>query len=360
MASSIKPRFAYVGSYTSEERNAKGKGISVYVIDPVTGEWSLVQVLAALNSTFLVLDKTGRFLYSCQGDGTTVNAYSIDDATGRLTALNSQETHGKNGVHILTDPSNAFIVVVSARAVDAYPINEDGSLGPCCSTLEPKGGFGPLKDQTYYLPHQGVFDPSGKFLLIPDKNLDGVHICRFNRQTGAITYNDPPLARARPGAGQRHLDWHPDKPIAYVMDENDNAVTVFSWNSEEGVLTPMQWLPAVPSTFFHPVKGGRDWGSAEIWVAPSGRFVYGSNRGHDSIVIYAADAATGLLSLVDWVPTQGRTPRFFCLSADGTRLFAANLNSHTIVEFAVDGSSGTLSPTGQVVAVESPSCILFR
>ncbi|MDL2210377.1 lactonase family protein [Desulfovibrio sp. OttesenSCG-928-O18] len=358
MTCDAKPRFAYVGSYTSKERKGQGKGISVYGIDPATEKWNLAHVVPADNATFLCFDKTKRFLYSCQADGSLVSAYAVNETTGALTLLNTRAGNGKNGVHILPDPGNKFIIVVSS-VVDVFPRNEDGSLGPCCCTIVPEGGFGPLKEQVVYCPHQGVFDKSGKYLLVPDKFLDGIHILRFDAASGKLAYHDPACVRARPGAGQRHLDWHPEKPFAYVMDENDNTVTTWQWDAAKGSLTPLQWVSSIPGTYFNPVKGGRDYGSGEIWVAPSGRFVYGSNRGHDSIVIYAVDEVSGLLNLVGWESSRGATPRFFCLSADGTRLFAANLNGHNIVMFSVDGNTGKLTPTGQEVAVGSPCCILF-
>lgn len=359
MGNTTKPRHVYVGSYTSENRDGKGTGISIYTVESLTGNWIPFRTVTAENPTFLCYDKTKRFLYSCQGDGSLVSAYAIKDDDGDLSFLGTRLANGINGVHLLPDPTNRFIIVISS-VVDVFPILEDGSLGPANFTLRPEGDFGPLKEQIVYCPHQGVFDPSGRFLLVPDKNLDGIHILRFDPGTGKLEYHDPKCARSRPGAGQRHLDWHPDGRNAYVIDENDNTVTVWEWDGKKGTLTPVQCLPSIPPDYFNLVKGGRDYGSGEIWVAPSGRFVYASNRGHDSIVTYAVDGTSGRLSLVGWTDTQGKTPRFFCLDSDGKRLYVANLNGHTVVKFRLDKDTGKPIFTGWKIEVGSPCCVLFR
>ncbi len=353
-----RPRLAYVGSYTSRDRNARGEGISIYGLEPESGEWSLRETVPAENPTFLCFDATKRYLYSCQADGDCVSAYAIDQATGGLRLLNTQRAGGKNGVHILPDPGNRFIIVVS-KVVDVFPLAPDGSLRPACATLLPEGELGPLKEAVDYCPHQGVFSPDGNYLLVPDKFLDGIHILRFDPESGTLQYHGPKWARARPGAGPRHLAWHPSKPLFYSVDENDNTVTVWSWDAQTGAPTPLQWVSAIPPTYFNKVKGGRYYGSGEIWVSPSGRFVYASNRGHDSIVSYAVDAASGCLNLLGWENSRGKTPRYFCLTPEGTRLYAANLYSDTIAEFRVDGNTGALRHTGRCIPTANPCCILF-
>jgi 6-phosphogluconolactonase len=171
--------------------------------------------------------------------------------------------------------------------------------------------------------------------------------------TGKLVANDPGFARTRPGAGPRHLAFHPNRPWAYVCDELDSTVTAFVWNSERGELKAFQVIPTLPVTFMGKNE------PAEIQVSPSGRFVYVSNRGHNSIVIYSVDPATGMLAPLGWESTLGRTPRFFTIDPAGELLYAANLESDNIVSFRVDQNVGAITPAGQMVETGSPSCIIF-
>jgi 6-phosphogluconolactonase len=349
------PLFAYVGCFTSARRKAEGKGVSVYRIDR-GGGWTLLQTLETVpNPQFIAFDRMRRFLYSVHGDGTEVGAYAIDKPSGRLTFLNKQPTNGNNSTHLTPDPSNRYIVIGNGPGVAVFPINPDGSLAPFTDMVPARGEVGPHRNQREAGPHPHYvsFDPSGRFLLAPDRGLDLVHIYRLDGSTGKLTENDPAFARTRSGAGPRHLAFHPTRPLAYVCDELDSTVTAYAWNSERGELTAFQVIPTLPVAYM----GNNS--PAEIEVAPSGNFVYVSNRGHDSIVTLRVDPATGMLAPVAWEPTQGRTPRFFTLDPTGGLLYAANLDSHTIVALRVDQQTGKLTPTGQVVQTGSPSCIIF-
>jgi 6-phosphogluconolactonase len=351
----VFPLFAYVGCFSSPRRKAEGKGISVYRIDR-DGSWTLLQTLETVpNPQFIAYDRERRFLYSVHGDGTEVGAYAIDKPSGRLTFLNKQPTNGNNSTHLTPDPSNRYIIIGNGPGVAVFPINPDGSLAPFTDMVPARGEVGPHRNQREAGPHPHYvsFDPSGRFLLAPDRGLDLVHIYRLDGSTGKLMENDPAFARTRSGAGPRHLAFHPTRPWAYVCDELDSTVTAYAWNSERGELTAFQVIPTLPVAYMG------DNSPAEIEVARSGNFVYVSNRGHDSIVTFSVDPATGMLAPVAWEPTQGRTPRFFTLDPTGGLLYAANLESHTIVAFRVYQQTGKLTPTGQVVQTGSPSCIIF-
>jgi len=180
-----------------------------------------------------------------------------------------------------------------------------------------------------------------------------VHVFRFDAARGKLIACDPPFVKARYGAIPRHIAFHPSRPYAYVVNEMDSTVNAYHWDTERGVLDPFQRIATTPDDYVGDNTG------AEIAILPSGRFLYASNRGHDSIVIYTVDAASGRLAHVGWESVQGKKPRFFGLDPSASHLYAANENSHTIVEFRIDQESGKLTPTGQVIETGSPSCIVF-
>ncbi len=350
--------FAYVGCYTSKERNARGEGINVYRIDPASGNWTHAQLLKDIvNPSWLTFDRRQRFVYAAHGDGAEATAYRIDEQSGHLSLLNRQPTNGKNGVRLAVDPTNRFVVLAnySSGTVALLPINTDGALGSLIDLPALTGKLGPHRtEQASAHPHDILFDPRGRFIVVPDKGLDAVFVFRIDAAAGKLVAAEPPSIASRPGAGPRHVAFHPSKPYAYVINELDSTITTFRFDGERGELKPLQVITTLPPAF----TGNST--TSEIAVAPSGRFVYGSNRGHDSLAIFAVDEATGVLSPVGWEPTQGKTPRFFGLEPSGTFLYAANQDSDTIVTFRVDQASGKLTPTGQVVKTGSPSSIVFR
>lgn len=352
------PGFAYVGCYTSKERDARGEGITVYRVDPGSGNWTRVQLVKNLvNPSWLALDRRQRFLYAAHGDGTEATAFRIDEQTGQLTVLNRQPTNGKNGVRLVVDPSNRFIVLANyaSGTVAVLPINSDGSLAPLTDLATLSGKPGPHRTrQESSHPHDTLFDRQGRFVVVPDLGLDAVFVYKLDTASGKLVANDPPSVTSRPGAGPRHVDFHPSKPYAYVINELDSTITTYRIDPDRGELKPMQVITTLPPAF----TGNST--TSEIAVAPSGRFLYGSNRGHDSLAIFAVDETTGVLAPVGWEPTQGKTPRFFANDPSGTLLYAANQDSDTIVTFRVDQATGKLTPTGQVVKTGSPSSIVFR
>ena len=351
------PAFMYVGSYTSPARG-HGEGISVYRRNQPSDAWSLVQVFKDFaDPSFLAIDRPGRCLYSAHGDGTQATAYRIEAATGRLSVINRQPTGGVNGVHLAIDGTNRFLALANyaSGTLVVMPIDADGSLGPVADRATMTGTPGPHKTQQESShPHHCPFDRTGRFIVVPDKGLDRVFVYRFDASTGKLAPANPPSVDARAGAAPRHVDFHPTRPFAYVTNEIDSTITTYGFEPEKGVLKALQIMPTPPPTY----TGNNT--TAEIWVAPSGRFVYGSNRGHDSIAIFAVDERTGMLTVVGWEPTRGRTPRYFGLDSSGTHLYAANQASDTVVVFRVNQTTGKLTATGEVINVGSPSTIVFR
>src|SRR5262249_27285457 len=259
------PPFPYIGGFTSEPPKAPAKGISVYRIG-ANGAWSLLQTLETPpNPQFIAFDQRQRFLYSVHGDGAEVSSYAIDKASGRISFLNKQPTSGNNSTHLTPDPTNRYIVIGNGIGVAVFPINSDGSLAPYSDMVPAGGGVGPSRHQSRPGPHPHFvgFDPSGRFLLAPDRGTDRTHIYRLDLASGKLLPNNPAFAGSRPGAGPRHLAFHPAKPWAYVCDELDSTVTAYAWDSARGELKPFQVITTLPEDYV----GGNT--TAEIQFAPS-------------------------------------------------------------------------------------------
>jgi 6-phosphogluconolactonase (cycloisomerase 2 family) len=349
--------YAYVGSFTTAKRKARGDGIHVYRANPTTGAWPHVQHIGDLaNPSFLALSPDQRFLYSVHGDGDYATAFALDRETGQAKLLGRAATGGNNGVRQAVDPSGKFMIVANyaSGTVAVLAIAQDGSLKDQHQLVPLPGEPGPHKtQQPSSEPHDIVFDPSGRFVLVPDKGLDRVFVFRFDASKGQLTPTEAGSVKTRPGAGPRHLAFHPKLPIVWVLNELDSTTTTYRWDGERGALTPTQVITTLPTDFTGYST------TSEIAVSPDGRFVYCSNRGHDSVVIYRSDAASGLLAYVGWQPSQGPSPRFIGLDPAGRFLYAANENGDTVVTFKVDTSSGKLTPTGQVIKNGSPVTIVF-
>jgi 6-phosphogluconolactonase len=350
--------FAYVGCYTSPQRWGRGEGITVHRIDAASGAWTQVQLVkTADNPSWLTLDRKRRFLYAAHGAGEVVTAFRVDEATGQLSLLGTQDAKGKNGVRLGVDASDKFVVCANyaSGTVAVLPTRADGSLGPVTDLAALKGTRGPHPtEQASSHPHDIVFDRRGRFIVVPDKGLDATFVFSLDAATGKLVPAAPPSVASRPGAGPRHADFHPTKPYTYVLNELDSTITTYRFDGERGALTPLQVITTLSTSF----TGNNT--TSEIAVAASGRFVYASNRGHDSLAIFAIDDAAGTLNPVGWEPTQGETPRFFAIEPSGAILYAANMDSDTIVAFRVDPDSGKLTPTGQIIKTGSPSSIVFR
>src|SRR5262249_27912095 len=349
--------YAYVGSFTTAKRKARGDGVHVYRSNPATGAWSHVQHIGDLtNPSFLVLSPDQRFLYSVHGDGDYAPAFRLDRETGQAKLLNRPATGGNNGVRQAVDPSRKFMIVAnySSGTVAVLAIAPDGSLKDQHQLVQLPGEPGPHKvEQASSHPHDVVFDPSGRFVLVADKGLDRVFVFRFDANGGQLTPTEAGSVKTRPAAGPRHLAFHPKLPVVWVLNELDSTTTTYRWDGKDGTLTPTQVITTLPVEFTGYST------AAEIAVTPDGRFVYCSNRGHDSIAIYRANATNGTLIPAGWQSTQGSTPRFIGLDPAGRFLYAANEAGDTVVTFRVDTNSGKLTPPGQVIKNGSPVTIVF-
>ena len=356
--------FAYVGAFTTPERKGHGGGINVYRVNPTSGVWAHEQLLEIVNPSFLTLDRAQRFLYSIHADLDEVSAYAIDKQSGQISALNRQSCGGKNPVHLSIDPTGRWIATAnySAGSVGVVPIEKDGTLGPRSDLVNLPGEPGPdRKQQASSHPHNAVFDPSGRFIAVPDKGLDRVFVFRLDAASGKLTPNDPPFVATRDGAGPRHIAFHPRMPLAYVINELGSSVATYRFDGQRGSLQPIQIVPSTPASYTGNNTG------AEIAVAPSGRVVYASNRGHDSIGVFAVNARDGTLTPVGWAQTGAKSPRFFGLDPAARMLYAANAdegfskqqNTDAIVAFSVNQANGKLTPTGQVSKTNSPCTIVF-
>jgi 6-phosphogluconolactonase (cycloisomerase 2 family) len=350
-----KSMFAYVGSRTTRERNARGDGISVYQVNTQTGALTLVQLVKDLvNPSFLALSSDGAHLYSVHGDLSDISAFKVDKSSGKLSFINRQSTEGKNPVHLAIDPTGRYVVVSNhiGASLAVLPIAADGSLEPLTQLVHLEGPIGPHRiEQKQSKPHFNPFDPNGRFVIVPDKGLDRTFSFRF--ENGQLTPVHAPFVASREGAGPRHIAFHPDGRYAWVVNELDSTVTTYGYDSANGALTPLQVLSSLPDTYTGNSR------ASEIEVDRTGRFVYASNRGDDSIAVFKIDASNGHLRFQGAVPTQGKTPRFMTSTPDGRHMYALNEDSDTIVAFSIDPQSGLPAPTGFVAQSGSPVCMVF-
>jgi 6-phosphogluconolactonase len=351
--------YVYIGSYTESMAHvqAKSRGISVFRLDPASGALTPVQTLSGLaNPSYLAVEPRRRCLYAVEEieDG-RVCALRIDPASGALTLLNRQSSHGNAPAHLSVDGEARNVLVANYEngSIAVLPIHDDGSLGPATAIVQHVGGSVDPERQQGPHAHYIVADPANRLVLVADLGLDAVLSYQLDSAAGALTPHDTPSTALEPGGGPRHLAFSPDGRYAYVINELDSTLTACAYDAVSGRLRPIQRLSTIPAGF----EGEQS--TAAVRVAPSGRFVYGSNRGHDSIAIFTSDPATGVLTLVGHESTQGATPRDFNIDPTGTFLLAANQDSDTVVTFRIDQATGRLSATGHVTEVMTPVCIVF-
>ncbi|EHM00050.1 hypothetical protein HMPREF9946_02744 [Acetobacteraceae bacterium AT-5844] len=359
MPSTAKTFYAYVGCRTTRERNARGDGINLYRVDAETGAWTHEQLVGdLLNPSFLCFDRRKRFLYTVHGDGTEVSAFRIDPENGRLSFINRQSTEGRNPVHLAIDPTNRFMVIANhiTSALALLPIDpEEGKVGAVRDLVTLAGEIGPHRvEQPFAKPHQVEFDAQGRFVVVPDKGLDRVFTFHIDAGAGRLVASEQGSVLARESSGPRHVALHPHAGFAYVVNELDSTVTTYCYDSGSGALEPVQIVSSLPDTFTGNSR------AAEIAISADGRFVYASNRGSDTIAVFTVDAGTGRLEPVQWLPSGGRTPRFFTFDPTERFLFVANEDDDTIQRFRVDASSGRLIDDGLATRTGSPVCIVFH
>jgi 6-phosphogluconolactonase len=351
----------YIGTYTSPTAS---KGIYVARLDPATGALSTPALAAETrNPSFLAANADGRFLYAVNEvdavDGTpggAVTAYAIDKATGALRKLNSQSTKGGGPCHVSVAGSMVFAANYGGGSIAAYRAAADGSLAPATAFFQHQGSSVDPNRQKGPHAHGVVPDPTGRFLYVPDLGLDQVLIYKIDPAAGTIAPAAPPFAKVTPGgSGPRHIAIARDGLHAYVINEMSCMLTTYERAVNTGALTPIQTITTLPvGTSKTPAMS-----TAEVLLHPSGRFLYGSNRGHDSLVVYAVDPSSGQLTTVEHVPTGGKTPRAFNIDPTGTFLIAGNQDSDQIVVFRIDPGTGKLTPTGHTASVGKPVSFEF-
>lgn len=347
----------YVGTYT----RGKSEGIYVYRMNPVNGELKKVSTAKAVNPSFLTIEPRRRFLYAI-GEvnefggkpGGAVMAFAIDQRTGALRQLNQQSSVGAGPCYVSVDAARKFALVANygGGSVATLPIKADGSLGEASDFVQ-HTGVGATKRQDKPHAHCIVLDATGHRAFVADLGLDKVMINSFDAKTGKLTPSAQPFAATKPGAGPRHFTFHPRGQFAYVINELDSTLTAFSYDKARGTLQELQTISTLPADF----KG--DNYCADVHVHPSGKFIYGSNRGHDSIVAFAIDERTGKLSDIAHESTQGKWPRNFAVDPSGKYLLVANQNSDSVVTFEIDQQNGRLKSTGQVTEIPMPVCLKF-
>ena len=350
----------YIGTFT----NKQSKGVYLMTMDAKTGRLSEPQLVAeAPSPSFLALHPNHGFIYTVNEvnsiDGKhqgAVSAFSIDPGSGKLALLDREPSAGVGPTHVWIDPTgkNVLVANYASGSVAVLPVREDGPLDAPSSVDQHWGrGADPSRQEGPHA-HSVYTDPSNRFVLSCDLGLDKVFVYRFDPSNYTIAPNDPPFAQVEPGSGPRHLAFGASGQFVYVLNEIACTVSVFAYDGQLGTLIPVQTISTLPEKF----KGNKS--TAEIFVHPSGRFVYASNRGDaNSITVFRIDAATGKLTTVDRTSTQGRTPRGFGIDPTGAWLIAANQDTDNVVVYRIDQETGKLEATGQSVSVPTPVYVTF-
>jgi 6-phosphogluconolactonase len=284
-----------------------------------------------------------------------VSAFSRDANTGQLTLLNQQSSGGVGPCHLAVDPTGKCLLVANYGdgSIAALPIRVDGTLGGPATRIVHQGSSVNPGRQAGPHAHFIIPDPANRFALTCDLGLDQVLVYRLDAVESTLAANDPPFAAVKPGSGPRHLAFHPSGRFVFLINEMSATLVAFAYDAGRGTLKELQTLSTLPENFTGTKSG------AEVQVHPSGKFVYGSNRGHDSIAVFGFDPGSGRLTFLECQSTQGKAPRHFALDPTGQWLLAENQDSDSIVVFRVDGRTGRLSPTGQTVSVGAPVCAVF-
>jgi 6-phosphogluconolactonase len=352
-------RLAFVGTYTDDGRS---HGIYRLRLNTATGALRLDGLAAKSDSpSFLAMHPSGRVLYAVNelsefgGQPTgSLSAFSVARGTGALTLLDQLPSHGKAPCYVSVDRSGRVALVANygGGSIVSFTLHSNGRLGAARTIVTHEGHGADADRQAAPHAHCIMTDPANKFVLAADLGLDSVLVYPFDARTGSISTAGHGVA-TKPGAGPRHFVFHPNGRFLYVVNELDSTLDVYTYQAEGGVLDEVQVTPASPGGMAernHP---------ADVHVAASGRFLYASNRGDDTIAVFAIDGSGGQLTAVEQVPTGGKAPRSFALDPTGRFLVAANQRSDSIVSFRVDTATGRLTPTGSTVELASPVCVRF-
>ncbi|HTM54680.1 MAG TPA: lactonase family protein [Pirellulales bacterium] len=357
---SVGPCLVYVGTYTG----GKSRGIYVLRFDPGTGKLSAPTLAAEVKSpSFLAIHPDGKHLFAVSeiddfaGKKTGgVCSFAIDRASGQLTRLNEQPSGGAGPCHVIVDRKGGTLLVANygGGSVASLPISADGKLRPAASVIQHKGhSVNPARQEGPHA-HSINVDLGNRFAIAADLGLDKLLVYKLDPVSSKLAANEPAAVSLAPGAGPRHFAFHPDGKHAYAINEIACTVTALAYDADRGVLKEIGTVSSLPEG----VSVRPEDSTAEVQVHPTGKFVYGSNRGHNSISVFSV-GPDGRLKLVQNQSTQGKTPRGFGIDPSGKWLFAGNQDSDTIVLFAIDPQTGNLSPTGKTIEVGAPVCVKF-
>ncbi len=346
----------FVGTYTRGD----SKGIYTYVLDTAAGTLRPEGLAGETpNPSFLALHPSGNFLYACgeleKSDG-SLTAFKIDSATGKLERLNNVSAGGTSTCHANVSRNGQFVVLANygSGSCAAFALGADGKIGERTAYHQHSGSSMDSKGrQGGPHAHSVNFDKLNKHVIVADLGLDQVKVYNFNSATGAMVPNEPPFTKVAPGSGPRHFTFHPSGKFAYVINEMNCTVTAFQWDAKKGTLKEIETATTLPE----PWKRG--YSTAEVVAHPNGRFLYGSNRGHNSLAVFQINAATGKLKSVENKPTEGKTPRNFAIDPTGHYLIAANQDSNSLVLFRINQMSGVLDQLGAPIAAPSPVCVRY-
>src|SRR5579863_2909532 len=362
---SHKEYFVYIGTYTQEDSTSKG--IYAYRYDAATAHLTPIGLAAeAINPSFLAMHPNHHFLYAVnevsnyQGQKSgeksgAVSAFAIDRRSGKLTLLNRVASRGADPCYVTVDKTGKYVLVANytGGSVAVFPVLEDGRLGEASAFVQHSGhGTNPERQEGAHA-HSIDVTPDNRFAIVDDLGLDETLVYPFDSTKGSLAAGSPDIAKAAPGAGPRHFALHPSGKFGYVINEMQSTVSVFHYDSVLGKLQNVEAISSLPNTF-----SGHD-ESAEIEVHPSGKFLYASNRGHDSIAVFAIDKLAGTLTPVEYISTKGASPRNFEIDPTGTLVFAANEKSDNIVVFRINQQTGKLTPTGKILEISQPVCVKF-
>jgi 6-phosphogluconolactonase len=357
---SAEERMAFVGTYTTD---ARSEGIYRLLLDTTSGALRLGGLaVKAANPSYLALHPNGRVLYAVNevsefaGKPTgAVSAFSVDRATGALMLMNQQQSHGKAPCYVSIDRTGRVVLVANygGGSITSVPVRRDGRLESAKTVVQHDGkGTDPVR-QTAPHAHCILPDPTNRFAIAVDLGIDAVITYRLDERTGSITVVTPGAA-TKPGAGPRHLVFHPNGRFAYVVNELDSTLSVFTYDGERGALEEVQVTAASPDGAVPDNHPG------DVHVASSGRHLYLSNRGDDTIAVFVIDPASGQVTPTQQVSTGGKFPRNFALDPTGRFLVVANQRSDSVLSYRVDGETGRLTPTGSTVEMPLPVCVKFR
>lgn len=343
---------AFVCGKTEDESG----GIFSLALNEEDGTVRQISKTATPMVTYAAVHPAGTHLYTVDRvSGGVVTSYRIDSETGQLTRLNRQSSEGDGPCYLSVDPAGSYVFVAnfSGGTVAMVPIREDGTVGAATEVVEHSGSGVDPDSQAGPHPHSIGLGPNNDYVYVPDLGIDRIVIYRLDREADQLRPADPPCVKVDDGAGPRHFDFHPTGRFAYVINELNSTVSAFRYDPETGYLDEIDTVSTLPEEYED------DNFCADIHVHPSGNWMYGSNRGHDSIAVFDIDEQSGAVNPLGFESTRGHWPRHFALEPNGTYLLAENLRSDAIVPFEVDGESGELSPAGTRFALPSPICLQF-